>query len=189
MSARSPRAAPTLSGHPLRCNAACGRPGERRRRRCGCREGSPRSAPNRFSSGSGNDIIDGGLGADLFGGGSGFDRVTYETRTDGVIANIDGVDNDGVGDEKDNITNDVESIIGGSDDDLLGGRDFGDDNLAGGPGNDVLLGFGGNDDLFGDAGIDGLGCGPGEDDFANGGPNNDSSNGCETTVSVEDVTP
>ena len=147
------------------------------------------SAANRFSSGSGNDIIDGGLGADLFGGGSGFDRVTYETRTQGVIANIDGVDNDGVGDEKDNITNDVESIIGGSDDDLLGGRDFGDDNLAGGPGNDVLLGFGGNDELFGDAGIDGLGCGPGEDDFANGGPNNDSSNGCETTVSVEDVTP
>lgn len=148
------------------------------------------SAANRFSGNGGDDTLDGGVGPDLLGGGGGFDRVTYRTRTNTIIANIDGVDNDGVTGEKDNITLDVESIEGGSDDDFLGGADFDRaDNLVGGPGDDLLLGFGGDDTLFGNGGSDGLGCGPGGGDVGNGGAGNDQSNGCETTTGVENVMP
>ncbi len=107
------------------------------------------SAANQFFGGGGDDTLDGGVGPDDLAGGAGFDRVTYKTRTNTIIANIDGVDNDGVTGEKDNITLDVESIEGGLDDDLLGGADFDRaDNLVGGPGDDVLLGFEGDDDLL-----------------------------------------
>ncbi len=148
------------------------------------------SAANRLLGNGGDDTLDGGVGPDLLGGGGGFDRVTYKTRTNTIIANIDGVDNDGVTGEKDNITLDVESIEGGLDDDLLGGADFDRaDNLVGGPGDDVLLGFEGDDDLFGNGGSDGLNCGPGGGDVGNGGAGNDRSNGCESTIGVEDVTP
>lgn len=148
------------------------------------------SAANQFFGGGGDDTLDGGVGPDVLAGGASFDRVTYKTRTNTIIANIDGVGNDGVTGEKDNITSDVESIEGCLDDDLLGGADFDRaDNLVGGPGDDVLLGFEGDDDLFGNGGSDGLNCGPGGGDVGNGGAGNDRSNGCESTIGVEDVTP
>jgi Ca2+-binding RTX toxin-like protein len=147
------------------------------------------AAANRFSGGSGNDTMDGGLGPDLYSGGNGIDTVSYENRSDTVIASIGGFDDDGVGDESDTIGNDVESISGGSDDDLLGGNDFGNDILSGGQGNDILLGFGGVDELFGGSGIDGLNCGPGANETANGGTGNDRSIGCENNISVETIDP
>jgi Ca2+-binding RTX toxin-like protein len=147
------------------------------------------AAENRFSGGSGNDTMDGGLGPDLFSGGNGIDTVSYENRSDTVIASIGGFEDDGVGDESDTIGNDVESIFGGTDDDLLGGNDFGNDILSGGQGNDILLGFGGVDELFGGSGIDGLNCAAGANETANGGPGNDRSIACENNISVETIDP
>jgi Ca2+-binding RTX toxin-like protein len=146
-------------------------------------------AANRFSGGSGNDTMDGVLGADLYSGGNGIDTVSYENRSDTVIASIGGFDDDGVGDESDTIGNDVENVIGGTDDDLLGGNDFGNDILSGGQGNDIMLGFGGLDELFGGSGIDGLNCGPGANETANGGTGNDRSIGCENNTNVETIDP
>jgi Ca2+-binding RTX toxin-like protein len=165
------------------------------------------------------DILDGGLGADVMRGGStatdghvtfglrecwvmdgakGQDSVTYEKSPGPVDVSLDGIANDGMPGEGDNVMPDVEVVRGSPFDDRLvagaepvvlygsGGRDV----LLGSPGNDLLFGGGrrdridagaGADCAFGGTGNDRLAGGPGADtliggwgaDRADGGAGND----------------
>jgi Ca2+-binding RTX toxin-like protein len=103
---------------------------------------------------SGNDVLDGGIGPDdLFGGSGDTDAVTYENRATKVTATINGVANDGVVGENDNVKTDVENLIGGDHNDKLSGD--GDTNqLFGGDGGDELNGLGGPDTLNGEGSND-----------------------------------
>ena len=144
---------------------------------------------NRLQGGDGNDLLDGGLGADVLEGGGGTDTVTYASRTEPVIASIDGAPNDGVpgqddspsGLSGDTILSDVEVLIGGSSDDTLRGddgsaTDDGNDQLIGGLGADFLDGGSGNDTLNGAEGGDLLVGGDGNDQLR-GGPDDDTLDG------------
>lgn len=150
------------------------------------------SERERFEGGPGNDLMDGGPGPDDFFGGPGVDTVEYLEpilQRGAVAVRVgDGVANDGEaapsasyrGDESDDgsrmdqVSGDVENLMGTSGGDLLigddgpnvlvglGGHDRlrgmgGDDRLLGGgivsaPGGDI--GFGGNNFLFGGLGDD-----------------------------------
>jgi Ca2+-binding RTX toxin-like protein len=122
-------------------------------------------------SGSGNDRLDGGLGPDYLSGGDGHDVVSYANRGSAVKASIDGVANDGVPGEGDNVMGDVEELRGGGNADTLAGS--GDaDTIFGSDGADTLAGLGGDDFLVGDNGNDTIGGGSG-DDGLHGGAGND----------------
>lgn len=131
----------------------------------------PGGGANQVIGGPGDDtFVNGAGGIDTFAGDAGFDTADYSAATTPVLLSIDGVQNDGPGDQPDNITG-AEHLLGGTandvisaagTDDTLEGRG-GNDNLLGGPGNDVLLGGdaddrleggGGGDDLRGGAGYD-----------------------------------
>jgi Ca2+-binding RTX toxin-like protein len=111
---------------------------------------------------AGHDVFDGGDGADVFTGGTGIDAVSYRSRTTPVIADIDGVADDGASGESDNIRGDIENVFGGSANDALTGSALAN-RLFGGQGNDSLNGLAGNDELLGDAGNDNLSGGDGDD--------------------------
>jgi Ca2+-binding RTX toxin-like protein len=109
---------------------------------------------NVLSGGGGNDTLDPGRGAgDELLGGSGSDTVTYASRTMPVVADLDGLADDGEAGEGDRVDVDVESLIGGSANDRLTGS-AGANVLNGGSGNDVLDGGLGADLLIGGAGTD-----------------------------------
>ena len=120
----------------------------------------------------GDDLLRPGLGptagagdADALNGGAGRDRVTYERRPDGITASIDAAANDGAVDERDNVGQDVERLVGSAGDDSLAGGPAADE-LDGGPGSDSLDGGDGADTLDGgsaDAGNDALHGGGGAD--------------------------
>ena len=101
-------------------------------------------------------------GADRMSGGAGFDRVSYEDRSAGVHADLEGDADDGEAGEGDRIGADVEWLTGGWEPDELVG-DGHDNRLDGGAGADVVR-AGGGDDRLGSRGdgarLDG---GPGED--------------------------
>jgi Ca2+-binding RTX toxin-like protein len=122
---------------------------------------------------AGDDLFDGGKGADVFTGGAGIDSVSYRGRTTPVIADIDGVADDGAPDERDNIRTDIEQLFGGNANDTLSGS-AAPNRLFGAEGNDTLNGFGGNDDLQPEGGNDTLTGGDG-DDTATYGPATDGS--------------
>ena len=117
---------------------------------------------NTLKGGTGNDLLLGGTGADTFLGGDDDDTVSYADHTGGVTVGIDGIADDGIAGEGDNVITDVENLIGSSGpdvltgsatDNVLDGRD-GDDTLIGLPGSNTLLGGNGNDILIGDVGDD-----------------------------------
>ncbi|MBJ7347600.1 MAG: calcium-binding protein [Thermoleophilaceae bacterium] len=93
------------------------------------------TAANTLSGGAGDDTLDGNTGADQLIGNAGLDTATYAARTTAVTASIDGVANDGVASELDNIATDVE-------------------NLTGGSAADVLTGSSGNNTINGNGGVD-----------------------------------
>src|SRR5687768_2708253 len=136
-----------------------------------------------ISGDDGADRLDGGLNSDTLNGGNGNDTADYSGRTAAITADLDGVEDDGEAGESDRIAVDVESIMGGSGNDLLTGD--GDGNyLSGGSGNDTLAGGFGNDILHGGAGVDGLYGNDGADaifaldgeiDVVDGGPGVDSA--------------
>jgi hemolysin type calcium-binding protein len=149
--------------------------------------------------GDGSDVLDGGPGADLMSGGTSYDvftaglavanddKVTYARRTARVRsdADVEAAD-DGERGEGDTIMADVEVIVGGKGNDVLGGATTnfsccdgpkrligmvlegraGDDilrgtrgrdlSIKGGSGNDMLRGAEGDDRLSGGAGDDTL---------------------------------
>lgn len=155
------------------------------------------------------DALNGGTGNDTFlmgttancgvvvSGGAGTDVVDYRQRTAGVVVSLNGLADDGdpagAGERGNLSATDVEIVIGGSGDDVIGGSTHddelhggdGDDTLSGGAGNDVLVGGpgddasngGAGDDVFLESGMDTLyvpsiAAGAG-DDLINGGPGND----------------
>lgn len=92
---------------------------------------------DRLIGGVGDDNLLGGQGADEFLGGEGADTVSYADHAEGVVANLDGVSNDGAQRERDRIAGDVENLTGGSGSDRLTG-DARDNRVIGGPGDDQL---------------------------------------------------
>ena len=114
--------------------------------------------------------------SDVFDGGAGTaDVVTYAVRADPVIADLDGVADDGAAGERDNVRSNIERLIGGASADRLTGN--GAVNvLRGGGGGDVLTGSSANDRLYGDAGDDWLVGGLGAD-WLNGGVDFDDCTG------------
>ena len=88
------------------------------------------------------------------------DRVQYGARTIRVTVSFDGeasdgqdANDDGIGEEGDDVRDDCEAVWGSR----------ADDTLLGGSGNDTFLGMGGADELFGGFGSDTLDAGPGDD--------------------------
>ena len=130
-----------------------------------------------LDGGTGNDtFVVAGVadGSDALRGGPGFDRADYAARRRGVVVDADGRDDDGErsggslsatgplpalgalpSPERDNVLTDVEHILGGAGDDVLGAAPTGG-RLAGRGGTDVLFGGPGRDQLFGEAGFDRL---------------------------------
>src|SRR2546421_9914857 len=124
-----------------------------------------------LTGGSSNDTLIGGLGADVLKGGGAADTADYSTATKMLTITIDGIANDGVAKERDNIGTDIENIIGGAAGDIITGSSAanvirggaGDDTINGGAGDDDLYGDAGNDILTGNAGTDWLVGGDGID--------------------------
>jgi Ca2+-binding RTX toxin-like protein len=137
-----------------------------------------------FIGNGGNDTFFGGLGGDTFIGGEGVDTVSYGDHPGGVTANLAVAGGDGMADENDNITPDVEGIDGSPGDDVLSGdgKDnfingaAGNDRLSGAEGDDLLGGGLGNDTLNGDVGGDTL-YGSEGNDTLNGTAGNDTLHG------------
>lgn len=129
------------------------------------------------------DSLSGGPGPQTLKGGGGRDTVDYSDRTDPVSVSFDGVDDDGVSDENDDLRN-IENVRGGSAGDDITGNDEdntilgmgGNDELNGGSGDDLLAGGVGNDREFGNAGADTFEQGSADDgsDEVFGGPGSDT---------------
>ena len=95
------------------------------------------SEADTLDGGPGADRLFGGGGADAIGGGADADTVSYEFEDLAVFVSLDGTANDGFAGEGDNVLVDVENIIGGSGDDVLGGS-AATNSIDGGPGNDAI---------------------------------------------------
>lgn len=132
------------------------------------------TVPTSILGGDGNDSMVGGSGRDRFDGGGGIDEVNYSARTlqQPLRLSANGVADDGVLGERDNIMPDVEDITGGQGADLIIGTlltgatldaQGGADAVFGGPYADLLLGGEGNDSMHGGAGNDYLAGGLGQD--------------------------
>jgi Ca2+-binding RTX toxin-like protein len=127
--------------------------------------------PSSLVGGAGNDTLTGGPGNDTFAaepgndtfnGAGGTDTADYSKSASPVTVSLDGVANDGVAGETDNIATDVEVVIGSPFNDVLTGDDA-DNTLSGGAGDDRLDGGAGNDTLDGGPGNDVLQGGDGTD--------------------------
>jgi Ca2+-binding RTX toxin-like protein len=136
-----------------------------------------------LSGGAGRDSVQGGAdddtipdaGADVdpdtFSGGAGTDLIDYSDAAVGVTVTLDGLANDGVAGEADNVGADIEDVTGTAKADTITGSaaanelngGSGNDTLSGGAGSDGLNGARGNDTLDGGPGIDALAAGPGND--------------------------
>jgi Ca2+-binding RTX toxin-like protein len=121
-----------------------------------------------LDGGDGDDFLVGGAGADDIAGGGGIDTLSYASSAGGVIVDGYGKGGDAQWDE---VSGDIENILGSAWDDMLFGtsaanlqegslghdqlygRD-GDDTLKGGDGDDVLIGGDGADVLNGGASVD-----------------------------------
>ncbi|MBB4664750.1 calcium-binding protein [Conexibacter arvalis] len=133
----------------------------------------------------GDDHLDGGAGDDQFEqyvgfgypaslkgndtyiGGPGNDSFSYFHRADPVTITLDGIADDGMAGEADNIHPDIETVGGSAGDDVIVGSP-GDDILWGGDGDDRISGLGGNDRISGDDGDDVVDGGPGDDELTGG---------------------
>jgi Ca2+-binding RTX toxin-like protein len=114
----------------------------------------------------GNDLLDGGLAGDNLNGGNGSDIADYSGRTFPLFVSLDlhrsgnlgpcngsPLGNDGEFGEGDNVSTNIETVLGGQQNDALFGNgaanvlvgNLGDDRLDGGLGADDLIGGGGID--------------------------------------------
>ena len=121
-----------------------------------------------------------GAGADDVRGGDGVDRLSYNDHATAITLTLDGRPGDGSAGEGDNVHDDVETVIGTTQDDVLSGDDLGQD-LYGHAGRDTIDGGGGDDLLNGGTGEDVIRGGTGDDalegsadgDVLDGGPGRD----------------
>lgn len=152
------------------------------------------SVSNNIKGGAGNDILWGGAAgtcasdvdtlegeagddtfkmtavsdcADSLSGGAGTDTADYQLRTAALTIILDNGALDGESGEKDNVRNDIEIVIGGTNDDIITGS-ANNDTLHGGAGNDTLNGGAGDDTLVGGSGDDTLNGDAGNDTFDEG---------------------
>ena len=119
-----------------------------------------------LAGGEGADAIDErdeSNGADFINGGNGNDdRVLYSGRSSGVNVSLDGVRNDGVPGENDDVRPSIEHIHATQLRDVLTGNGS-PNEIFGLGGNDTISGLGGNDTLSGGAGNNSLVAGAGND--------------------------
>jgi hypothetical protein len=129
-----------------------------------------------LDAGAGNDTVDGKEGADLLIGGPGFDSADYRFETADLTLSINGVPDEAGGNAAgDNISLDIERIVGGSGNDFITGSDA-DNSFTGRLGNDTIFGGLGNDSIDGDEGNDLL-AGESGDDVISGGTGQDTMTG------------
>ncbi len=100
------------------------------------------------------------------------DTMTYEGRADDVTVTLDDQPDDGADTEGDNVSDDIESVAGGSGNDFLRAGltavfllgNGGNDAISGSPARDVLSGADGNDVIdAADGQVDHVACGAGTD--------------------------
>ncbi|HEY7807699.1 MAG TPA: calcium-binding protein, partial [Croceibacterium sp.] len=132
-----------------------------------------REGNDNLIGGPGDDLLMGGPGADYLSGGDGNDTVSYASSSAAITINFQTGVNSGGDASGDDITTDVENIIGSAFDDSMTGNDLLNDRFDGGAGNDTLSGLDGNDLLIGAAGNDTLDGGAGVDKLY-GGTGNDT---------------
>ncbi|MFL5895568.1 MAG: hypothetical protein ACJ76Z_10730 [Thermoleophilaceae bacterium] len=140
--------------------------------------------------GNGNDSVSGGAGDDVLRedsapngtdtliGGAGSDTADYSARSAPVGVDLNDLRDDGDvrTNERDDVRESVEVVLGGAAGDKLLGRDTSDDTLIGGTGDDFIDGRRGDDHVDGGPGIDQIaardlsadtiGCGDGSDSVA-----------------------
>jgi serralysin len=114
-----------------------------------------RDGTDTLNGAGGGDVFVNSSTTDTFNGGAGVDWVLYTHSLVGVTVTLDGVANDGMPGEGDNVGADVENVVGSEESDVLEGNGA-DNRLHGLDGDDTLRGRGGHDTLFGDAGFDTL---------------------------------
>jgi Ca2+-binding RTX toxin-like protein len=143
----------TLDGLPGSGNLADGPPGIR---------DTVDSDVENIRGGAGDDVLtgnaqanllDGGLGDDDLHGLGGVDTVDYSARSVELFVDLGGPATSGAADESDDVSADIENVIGGSANDVLVGSSVA--NLVQGrAGDDVLDGAAGPDTLRGGDGVD-----------------------------------
>lgn len=102
-----------------------------------------------------NEVFRGGPGRDVLDGGAGFDGAEYSDKAVPVVVDLSAPGDIRVmvgGHEEDSLRN-IESVIGGSGNDILTGS-ASVNVLAGGAGDDTLIAKGGMDILWGGEGAD-----------------------------------
>ena len=138
---------------------------------------------DRFDGGAGDDTLTGDNGDDIFlaepgadryVGGAGNDSLSYAGRSDGVSVTAGSDADDGGDNERDFVSGDIETLVGGSGDDSLtaasgtrridGGT--GNDTITDAAGNQTYNGGDGNDRFVKVAGSDTMLGGDGNDTFA-----------------------
>jgi Ca2+-binding RTX toxin-like protein len=141
---------------------------------------------------AGRNHFSGGPGRDYFSDDDGFGIVSYAADSKAVNVSLDGLGNDGVAHEHDNVNASISEVIGGHGNDVIsassgaasaagvdytlvggGGADTltggpNDDLIEGGSGADVLSGRNGRDDIRGSSGNDKLYGGDGVDGLDGG---------------------
>jgi Ca2+-binding RTX toxin-like protein len=118
----------------------------------------------------------GGTGADTFVGSVGDDSIDYSGAT-AVTVTPDGIANDGVPGENDNVGAGIHGIIGSDGDDSITGGPV-DSRITGGLGNDTIAGGAGDDSIDPGSGNDLVDGGNG-DDFFTASLGNDDTHGGE----------
>ncbi|WP_372791417.1 Calx-beta domain-containing protein, partial [Paraconexibacter sp.] len=110
---------------------------------------------NQLNGGDGDDVLHSGTGDDVLMGGDGTDAVSYARRAGGVTASVAAAAGGATGTLESDTFGEIETLIGGSGNDVLRGG-AGADTVDGGPGSDVINGGPGSDTLIGGAGTDTL---------------------------------
>jgi len=124
-------------------------------------------------SDAGMDRMTGGDGADILDGGPGIDRALYTSGNTTITIDNTANDNDGLGNNTENVKDTVESITGSSGNDTITGSCF----------SNTFAGQNGNDSLRGDPTT----CGSYGGDFMGGGAGNDTMVGSLTPTASDGV--
>jgi hypothetical protein len=119
---------------------------------------------DQLGGGRGDDLLQGRGGTDAFEPGDGFDKIDYFDHTAPVVANFDGIANDGSAGENELVPADAEMLVGGQGADRLTAASTGS-YLHGSPGGDTLYGGPGPDTIYGGKDDDVLNGGGGVDRF------------------------